>query len=98
MEELYRVDMGTSGRMVRSGEINYGASSSDRQCLHIRSSAEEDSMLQFQAAHVHGGSRMSDLVKTQIATHPRYPHLLSAYIECQKVIIIKYTHIYLQFH
>ncbi|XVF05950.1 hypothetical protein REPUB_Repub06bG0005600 [Reevesia pubescens] len=28
---------------------------------------------------------MSDLIKTQIASHPRYPNLVSAYIECQKV-------------
>ncbi|KAF2307307.1 hypothetical protein GH714_026220 [Hevea brasiliensis] len=26
-----------------------------------------------------------DLIKTQIANHPRYPDLVSAYIECQKV-------------
>ncbi|XP_061361433.1 homeobox protein knotted-1-like 10 [Gastrolobium bilobum] len=32
------------------------------------------------------GSDMSDrLIKTQIATHPLYPNLLSAYIECHKV-------------
>ncbi|KAK8589187.1 hypothetical protein V6N13_088053 [Hibiscus sabdariffa] len=30
-------------------------------------------------------SVMSDLIKTQIAGHPRYPDLVSAYIECQKV-------------
>ncbi|XVE89559.1 hypothetical protein DITRI_Ditri20bG0005800 [Diplodiscus trichospermus] len=28
---------------------------------------------------------MFDLIKTQIASHPRYPNLVSAYIECQKV-------------
>lgn len=29
---------------------------------------------------------MSDLIKSQIATHPLYPELVSAYISCQKVI------------
>lgn len=34
------------------------------------------------------GSEMSDrLIKSQIASHPLYPNLVSAYIECQKVII-----------
>ncbi|KAF5183884.1 Homeobox protein knotted-1-like [Thalictrum thalictroides] len=34
-----------------------------------------------------GGSHgmMSDLIKTQIASHPRYPSLVSAYIDCQKI-------------
>ncbi|CAL9125316.1 unnamed protein product [Musa textilis] len=32
-----------------------------------------------------GGSDLTDLIKAQIANHPRYPSLLSAYIECQKV-------------
>ncbi|OMO86276.1 hypothetical protein CCACVL1_09673 [Corchorus capsularis] len=31
------------------------------------------------------GSHMSHLLKTQIASHPRYPNLVSAFIECQKV-------------
>ena len=32
-----------------------------------------------------GRSDLTDLMKAQIATHPRYPSLLSAYIECRKV-------------
>ncbi|KAJ8511607.1 hypothetical protein OPV22_002041 [Ensete ventricosum] len=32
-----------------------------------------------------GGSDLTDLIKAQIANHPRYPSLLSAYIDCQKV-------------
>lgn len=36
---------------------------------------------QFEASE----SEMSDLIKAQIATHPLYPNLLSAYIECQKI-------------
>ncbi|XP_072958856.1 homeobox protein knotted-1-like 1 [Typha angustifolia] len=34
---------------------------------------------------VSGGSDLNDLIKAQIAGHPRYPSLLSAYIECRKV-------------
>ncbi|KAJ6359636.1 hypothetical protein OIU77_003777 [Salix suchowensis] len=31
------------------------------------------------------GSDMHDVIKTQIASHPRYPDLVSAYVECRKV-------------
>ncbi|KAG6750390.1 hypothetical protein POTOM_044880 [Populus tomentosa] len=31
------------------------------------------------------GSDMHDVIKTQIANHPRYPDLVSAYVECRKV-------------
>lgn len=31
------------------------------------------------------GSEMSDFLKAQIANHPLYPNLISAYIECRKV-------------
>ncbi|KAK6911651.1 ELK domain [Dillenia turbinata] len=41
---------------------------------------EDDSTIRFET-----GSDMSDLIKTQIANHPRYPSLVSAYIDCQKV-------------
>ncbi|KAB1202105.1 Homeobox protein knotted-1-like 1 [Morella rubra] len=45
-----------------------------------------DNMLQFKAAEPEvSGSEMTDLIKTQIANHPLYPNLVSAYIECQKV-------------
>jgi hypothetical protein len=30
-------------------------------------------------------SDLTELMKAQIASHPRYPSLLSAYIECRKV-------------
>ncbi|XP_038714866.1 homeobox protein knotted-1-like 1 [Tripterygium wilfordii] len=40
-----------------------------------------DNLVQF-GAHE---SDISDLIKTQIANHPRYPNLISAYIECRKV-------------
>ncbi|KAM7274383.1 hypothetical protein ACFE04_029047 [Oxalis oulophora] len=39
------------------------------------------------AAEVNGSSSsdISTLIKTQIANHPRYPNLVSAYIDCRKV-------------
>lgn len=37
-------------------------------------------ILQFQT-----DQGMNELIKTQIANHPRYPDLVAAYIECQKV-------------
>ncbi|KAJ6775543.1 HOMEOBOX PROTEIN KNOTTED-1-LIKE 10 [Salix purpurea] len=42
----------------------------------------------LQAGHGHRevtGSDMYDAIKTQIANHPRYPDLVSAHLECQKV-------------
>ncbi|OVA16770.1 Homeobox domain [Macleaya cordata] len=48
--------------------------------------SQVDKMLQFEANETEiRGSEMSDLIKTQIASHPRYPNLVSAYIECRKV-------------
>ncbi|KAL5700888.1 Homeobox protein knotted-1-like 10 [Ranunculus cassubicifolius] len=44
----------------------------------------DDSPFQFQEREI-SGSEMTDLIKAQIATHPLYPNLLSAYIECQKI-------------
>ncbi|KAJ6775562.1 HOMEOBOX PROTEIN TRANSCRIPTION FACTORS [Salix purpurea] len=42
----------------------------------------------LQASHGHRevtGSDMYDAIKTQIDNHPRYPDLVSAHLECQKV-------------
>ncbi|XP_010267996.1 PREDICTED: homeobox protein knotted-1-like 1 isoform X2 [Nelumbo nucifera] len=45
-----------------------------------------DNLLQFEPGEAEiCGSEMSDLIKAQIANHPRYPNLVSAYIECRKV-------------
>ncbi|KAL6961735.1 hypothetical protein U1Q18_004320 [Sarracenia purpurea var. burkii] len=45
-----------------------------------------DNMLHFEATEMElAGSEMSDLIKAQIAIHPLYPDLVSAYIECRKV-------------
>lgn len=47
-----------------------------------------DSMLQFNSeiTAAAGSDNISDdLIKARIANHPRFPNLLSAYIDCQKV-------------
>ncbi|XP_042510145.1 homeobox protein knotted-1-like 1 [Macadamia integrifolia] len=46
-----------------------------------------DSLFQFEANEPAEicGSEMSSLIKAQIAIHPLYPTLLTAYIECRKV-------------
>ena len=45
-----------------------------------------DNLFQYESAETEvTGSEMSDLIKTQIANHPLYPKLVSAYIECRKV-------------
>ncbi|CAI9769375.1 unnamed protein product [Fraxinus pennsylvanica] len=40
---------------------------------------------QAQTHHEITGSEISDITKAQIANHPLYPNLVSAYIECRKV-------------
>ncbi|KAI8011824.1 Homeobox protein knotted-1-like 10 [Camellia lanceoleosa] len=48
-----------------------------------------DNMLQFEATEIEvGGSELSDLIKAQIANHPLYRNLVSAYIECRKVVVV----------
>lgn len=37
---------------------------------------------------IHPEEDMSTLIKAKIASHPSYPSLLQAYIECQKVKLI----------
>ncbi|KAL2491329.1 Homeobox protein knotted-1-like 6 [Abeliophyllum distichum] len=40
---------------------------------------------QAQTHHEITGSEISDIIKAQIANHPLYPNLVSAYIDCRKV-------------
>lgn len=47
-------------------------------------------MLQFQT-----DQGMNELIKTQIANHPRYPDLVAAYIDCQKVFSIYFCEDYI---
>lgn len=91
MEDLYRLDDPTiscsNHDIVRVTNNNFGAAAANFTDFH--SPVDHHLVHQFdnQAADDHGcsGSHMFDVMKTQIATHPRYPNLVSAYIECQKV-------------
>ncbi|XWS57432.1 hypothetical protein CRYUN_Cryun09bG0173700 [Craigia yunnanensis] len=88
MEDLYRLDDPTiscSNDIVR---VNNFAAENFTAAVTTDFLSPVDHLLQFdhQAADTDTtGSDMSDLIKSQIASHPRYPNLVSAYIECQKV-------------
>ncbi|KAK8994275.1 hypothetical protein V6N11_045371 [Hibiscus sabdariffa] len=88
MDDLYRLDdptLSCSNDIVRAS--NFGAASFPaRVSTDFLSPA--DHLLQFdhQEADTDAtGSDMSELIKSQISNHPRYPNLVSVYIECQKV-------------
>lgn len=67
----------------------------DLFCIHpgiLQSGGEEATAmgsLTSEASEVTGssaaGSDLTDMLKGQIASHPRYPALLSAYLDCRKV-------------
>lgn len=46
---------------------------------------DDDHMLRFETEAMGSTAEVSDLIKAQIATHPRYPDVVAAFIECQKV-------------
>ncbi|XP_054818201.1 homeobox protein knotted-1-like 1 isoform X3 [Prosopis cineraria] len=83
MDHAYRLNTKES---PRSGDVRVGDVSSSSDQLHrgpvanthVRQEVPDDSE-----------RTVSDVpdqfIKTQIASHPLYPNLLSAYIECQKV-------------
>ncbi|KAK9292768.1 hypothetical protein L1049_020748 [Liquidambar formosana] len=82
MEDLYRLDPVISYSDDIVGVENFVSSSTCDQ-FH----GPVNTLLQFEATGEVDvtGSEMSDVIKTQIANHPRYPDLVSAYIECRKV-------------
>ncbi|XP_022743023.1 homeobox protein knotted-1-like 1 isoform X1 [Durio zibethinus] len=88
MEDLYRLDdpiISCSNDVVK---VNNFAVTNFNAAATADFPSPVDHLLQFdhQTADTDAtGSDMSDLIKTQIASHPRYPNLVSAYIECQKV-------------
>lgn len=54
--------------------------SSHHHQVILTAAAQED-----EGPHHHHPPSMSDIIKAQIASHPLYPNLLSAYIDCKKV-------------
>ncbi|MBA0742547.1 hypothetical protein Gogos_015596 [Gossypium gossypioides] len=87
MEDIYRLDdtvIACSNDVVRVNDFAAAVTTD-----FLSTPVDDHHLLQFDHQEtdtgVTGSSAMSDLIKTQIATHPLYPNLVSAYIECQKV-------------
>ncbi|CAL9154500.1 homeobox protein knotted-1-like 1 [Musa acuminata AAA Group] len=72
MEDLYSIHPG----ILRGG---------DTPAVGSASSCQGSSDASEVTGSSGGVSDLTDLIKAQIANHPRYPTLLSAYIECRKV-------------
>ncbi|EOY11656.1 hypothetical protein QUC31_009366 [Theobroma cacao] len=88
MEDMYRLDNPAISRSNDIVRVDNFAAANFSAAVTTDFLSPVDTILQFdhQAADTDvTGSDMSDLIKTQIASHPRYPNLVSAYIECQKI-------------
>lgn len=94
MEDIYRFNDGIS-----SGSENVIGVENAAHMFYAP--ADNNNLPQYessssQAAEVVGMStrrlEMSDLIKTQIANHPRYPDLVSAHIQCRKVIFLYFNY------
>lgn len=90
MEDIYRLDdtvIACSNDVVRVSDFAAAVTTD-----FLSTPVDDHHLLQFDHQEtdtdVTGSSAMSDLIKTQIATHPLYPNLVSAYIECQKVAFV----------
>lgn len=82
MDELYRLHSSISFSDHDHDVSGVGDFPTTLSGLH----GPVDNMLQFDATEIEvAGSELSDLIKAQIANHPLYPNLVSAYIECRKV-------------
>ncbi|NP_001290498.1 homeobox protein knotted-1-like 1 [Elaeis guineensis] len=83
MEDLYSIHPVIS----RGGEVAAVGSASSFAYLEADRSqgGETAEASDISAGGGGGGSDLTDLIKAQIANHPRYPSLVAAYIECRKV-------------
>ncbi|KAI3445423.1 hypothetical protein Pfo_002088 [Paulownia fortunei] len=85
MDELYRFHSSISCP-VDSNFLGDGSSSIAGLSDHHNHQQLVLTAAQVAETHeVATGLEMSDIIKAQIANHPFYPNLLSAYIECRKV-------------
>ncbi|KAE8702674.1 Homeobox protein knotted-1-like 10 [Hibiscus syriacus] len=88
MEDLYRLDdltISCSNDIVRVDNFGAGSFTATVTTDFL---SPVDHLLQFdhqEADTGATGSDVSELIKSQILNHPRYPNLVSAHIECQKV-------------
>ncbi|TKY52306.1 Homeobox protein knotted [Spatholobus suberectus] len=81
MEDIYKMNplLSCSEDVVREVNVNVSATAASELNLGLVA----NNFLHLEEPE---SSDMSDrFVKTQIATHPLYPNLVSAYIECRKV-------------
>ncbi|XP_012089429.1 homeobox protein knotted-1-like 1 [Jatropha curcas] len=94
MEDFYRLDPTISCSdnivTVENYTANFTASTTSNSTNHQFHSSVGNLLLIGEGGDNHGHrqvfeSDMIDLIKNQIANHPRYPYLVSAFIECQKV-------------
>lgn len=60
-----------------------GISISGANPIDFGRSVDNSNVYRFQSLETDAG--VLDLIKSQIVSHPHYPRLLSAYIECRKV-------------
>lgn len=74
MDDLYR---------LQHEGISISGANAAAATIDFRRSVENSNVYRFESVETEAG--MSDLIKSQIVNHPRYPNLVSAYIECRKV-------------
>ncbi|RVW39138.1 Homeobox protein knotted-1-like 1 [Vitis vinifera] len=71
-----------ASRLQHEG-ISISGANAAAATIDFRRSVENSNVYRFESVETEAG--MSDLIKSQIVNHPRYPNLVSAYIECRKV-------------
>ncbi|KAL7119961.1 hypothetical protein ACP275_02G094200 [Erythranthe tilingii] len=65
--------------------INHHSNNNPEMMVLTSAEAADQSHHEVATTTTTGLAEMSDLIKAQIANHPLYPELLSAYIDCRKV-------------
>ncbi|KAK3031233.1 hypothetical protein RJ639_036888 [Escallonia herrerae] len=88
MEEFYRFHSPISCSDDISGVGSTTASINGNGLEYSNPVIHDTDQFRFRSVADHAevsGSEMSDLIKAQIASHPLYPELVSAYVQCRKV-------------
>lgn len=92
MEDLYSIHPGIAhsddaavGTMSDSDSTLFHTDASSAAALHRKVHGGERVPRELLGASTSSASDLSDVVKTQISRHPRFPALVSAYIDCRKV-------------
>ncbi|KAL6324131.1 hypothetical protein AAG906_006402 [Vitis piasezkii] len=78
---LFPMDCWTA--VLQHEGISISGANAAAATIDFRRSVENSNVYRFESVETEAG--MSDLIKSQIVNHPRYPNLVSAYIECRKV-------------